>query len=226
MSHASLADAVADLERRGMLRRVTEEVDPRLEMAEIQRRVYAAGGPALLFTRVKGSAFPCVSNLYGTRERARHLFRSTLDPLRALLSLKKDPFDVLKHPWRHRRSPLLGIDALPRPAANPAVAACTTTLDRLPQIVSWPMDGGAYITLPQVYTEHPDRPGLFSSNLGMYRIQLSGGGYAPGREAGLHYQIHRGIGVHHHAAIRRGERLKVSVFVGGLFAPFPSTAAR
>lgn len=215
MSHASLAHAVADLERHGMLRRIDAEVDPRLEMAEIQRRVYRAAGPALLFTRVKGTPFPCVSNLYGTTERAHHLFRRTLEPVKALLALKKDPFNVLKHPWSHRRLPLLGLDALPRRVGGPAVAERETTLRQLPQIVSWPQDGGAYVTLPQVYTEHPDRPGLFASNLGMYRIQLSGGELAPDREAGLHYQIHRGIGVHHHAAIRRGEKLKVSIFVGG-----------
>ncbi|HLP42576.1 MAG TPA: UbiD family decarboxylase, partial [Fibrobacteria bacterium] len=215
MSHASLAQAVADLESRGMLRRVTEEVDPRLVMAAVQRRVYRARGPALLFTRVKGSAFPCVSNLYGTTERARYLFRDTLEGVKAVLSLKKDPVAWLRDPWRFRRAPLLGLHALPRPVARPAVAARETTLERLPQIVSWPMDGGAYVTLPQVYTEDPGRPGLFGSNLGMYRIQLSGGEFRPGREVGLHYQIHRGIGVHHHASIRRGEKLKVSVFVGG-----------
>ena len=77
------------------------------------------------------------------------------------------------------------------------------------------MDGGPFITLPQVYTEDPDRPGLARSNLGMYRVQLAGNEYEPDREVGLHYQIHRGIGVHHAAAIRRGEPLRVNVFVGG-----------
>ncbi len=74
---------------------------------------------------------------------------------------------------------------------------------------------GAFVTLPEVYTEHPDRPGFGQSNLGMYRIQLSGGQYVPNRQVGLHYQIHRSIGVHHAAAIRRGEPLRVNVFVGG-----------
>ena len=70
----------------------------------------------------------------------------------------------------------------------------------------WPRDGGPFVTLPQVYTEDPDRPGLARSNLGMYRVQLAGNEYEPNREVGLHYQIHRGIGVHHAAAIRRGSR--------------------
>jgi 4-hydroxy-3-polyprenylbenzoate decarboxylase len=215
MAYTSLKDAVDDLERTGQLLRVTEEVDPNLEMAEIQRRVYAARGPALLFTRVQGTAFPCLSNLYGTQARTHFLFRHTLDRVKAILELKADPMAWARKPWRHALSPFTALRALPMAVPNPAVTASETSLDRLPQIVSWPMDGGAYVTLPQVYTEHPDKPGLRHSNLGMYRIQLSGGGYAPGREVGMHYQIHRGIGVHHHAAIARGEKLRATIFIGG-----------
>ncbi|HKP97185.1 MAG TPA: UbiD family decarboxylase [Fibrobacteria bacterium] len=215
MSYASLKACVDDLERTGRLLRVTEEVDPHLEMAEIQRRVYAARGPALFFARVKGTAFPCVSNLFGTGERTHFIFRDTLAGVKALLALKGDPMAWRKDPAGLARLPFTALHALPRKVSRPAVAECETAVERLPQIVSWPKDGGAYITLPQVYTEHPDKPGLRFSNLGMYRIQLSGGEFRPGRELGFHYQIHRGIGVHHHAAIRRGEKLRVSVFVGG-----------
>ena len=95
------------------------------------------------------------------------------------------------------------------------VLAREITIGQLPQLKSWPDDGGAYITLPQVYTEDPDRPGFARSNLGMYRVQLSGGQYEPDREVGLHYQIQRGIAAHHAAALRRGETLRVNVFVGG-----------
>src|SRR4029077_14376324 len=90
-----------------------------------------------------------------------------------------------------------------------------TTIDRLPQQQSWPDDAGAVITLPQGYTGDADRRGLAHSNLGMYRVQLSGGRYEPNREVGLHYQIHRGIGVHHTAAIRKGVPFRVNVLVGG-----------
>ncbi|HEY2370264.1 MAG TPA: UbiD family decarboxylase, partial [Polyangiaceae bacterium] len=83
-----------------------------------------------------------------------------------------------------------------------------------PRVRAWPRDGGPFITLPQVYTEHPDAPGAMKSNLGMYRVQLSGNDYEED-EVGLHYQIHRGIGVHHAAAIARGEPLRVNIFVGG-----------
>jgi 4-hydroxy-3-polyprenylbenzoate decarboxylase len=88
-------------------------------------------------------------------------------------------------------------------------------VDRLPQVQCWPADGGPFITLPQVYTEDAARPGVARSNLGMYRVQLAGNEYEPNREVGLHYQIHRGIGVHHAAALERGEALRVNVFVGG-----------
>jgi 4-hydroxy-3-polyprenylbenzoate decarboxylase len=215
MAYASLSAAVADLERTGRLRRIEGEADPYLEMAEIHRRVYAAGGPGLLFTRVKGTPFPCLSNLYGTRERARYLFRDTLEPAKALLGLKADPMAWMRAPFRYLGALAAAAHALPMRTSSLPVAAHETTLDKLPPIVSWPKDGGPYITLPQVFSEHPDRPGLRHSNLGMYRIQMAGAPFRPGKEAGFHYQIHRGIGVHHHAAIARGEKLRVSVFVGG-----------
>jgi 4-hydroxy-3-polyprenylbenzoate decarboxylase len=88
-------------------------------------------------------------------------------------------------------------------------------IDEIPQIRHWPMDGGAFVTLPQVYSEDIDRPGIMHANLGMYRIQLSGNQYAMNKEIGLHYQLHRGIGVHQTKANRKGQPLKVSVFVGG-----------
>jgi 4-hydroxy-3-polyprenylbenzoate decarboxylase len=219
MAFSSLRESLDALERRGWLRRVTEEVDPHLEMAEIHRRVYDADGPALLFTRVKGSPFPAASNLFGTLERARFLLGDGVARAAALAKLKADPSQVLKHPLSALGAAWGARYGLPLPSPRPPVAWGRTTLSALPQIVCWPRDGGAFVTLPQVYTEHPDHPGLGKSNLGMYRIQLSGNDYARDREAGLHYQIHRGIGVHHHAAARknggRGERLRVSVFVGG-----------
>jgi 4-hydroxy-3-polyprenylbenzoate decarboxylase len=95
------------------------------------------------------------------------------------------------------------------------VIAEQSAIRELPQLVCWPRDGGAFITLPQVYTEDADRPGWRHSNLGMYRVQLSGNQYEPDKHVGLHYQIHRGIGVHHAAALRRGVSFRVHIFVGG-----------
>lgn len=215
MGYKSLRECVADLERHRHLVRVTEEVGPHLEMAEIHRRVYQANGPALFFENVKGCRFPAVSNLFGTIERSRFLFRDTLDRVAKIVRLKADPFRFLRSPLAFLSAPLTALDSLPMEVSGGAVLEQTTTIPELPQIQSWPDDGGPFVTLGQVYSENPDRPGIMGSNVGMYRLQLAGNQYQPGKEVGLHYQIHRGLGVHHAAAVRRGEKLKVSVFVGG-----------
>lgn len=215
MACHSTRDCVELLERAGQLRRIDHEIDPHLEAAEIQRRVYEAGGPALLFTRVKGSRFPMASNLFGTMQRAELLFADALEGVRRVVELKVDPSQALRRPWRYVGAPFTALNMLPRRVRTGPVLAQQCRVSELPQLKSWPDDGGAFITLPQVYTEDPERPGPMRSNLGMYRVQLSGNQYVPDQEVGLHYQIHRGIGVHHQAAIQRGEKLRVSVFVGG-----------
>jgi 4-hydroxy-3-polyprenylbenzoate decarboxylase len=215
MGYRSLRECILELERNGHLVRVTEEVDPYLEMAEIQRRVYQAQGPAIFFENVKGCRFPAVSNLYGTLERCRFLFRDTLERVTRIVQLKADPSRVWRSPLTFLSAPITGLTSLPMEVSGGPVLEETTTVDRLPQIQNWPDDGGPFVTLGQVYTENQDRGGVMSSNLGMYRLQLSGNHYQTGKETGLHYQIHRGIGVHHAIAARRGEALKVSVFIGG-----------
>ncbi|HLU46918.1 MAG TPA: UbiD family decarboxylase, partial [Planctomycetota bacterium] len=215
MPYRSLRDCVLDLERHGQLVRVREEVDPDLEIAEIQRRAYAAGAPALLFESVRGTSFPVVGNLFGTLERCRFIFRRTLERVRRIVAIRADPSNAWRAPGTLIRAPWTLWSSLPRRTLGRAPAmAHETTIDALPRIRSWPEDGGPFITLPQVYTEDPDRPGIFRSNLGMYRIQLAGNQYGA-NEIGLHYQIHRGIGAHHAAALRRGEPLRVSIFIGG-----------
>jgi len=208
---------VEDLEKTGQLIRIEQPIDPNLEASEIQRRVFQAGGPAIYFASVKGCRFPMVSNLYGTMERVRYLFRDSLEMLQGLVSLSVDPADFLRRPrlYLNLKTPMAAWYARPRKVRKGPVTAVETTVSQLPQLKSWPDDGGAYITLPQVYTEDPDNPGLGRSNLGMYRVQLSGESYDTNEQVGLHYQLHRGIGAHHAAAIRRGERLRVNVFVGG-----------
>jgi 4-hydroxy-3-polyprenylbenzoate decarboxylase len=215
MGYRTLRECVNDLERTRQLRRVDTEVDARLEVAQIHRRVCAADGPALLFTRVKGCRFPMVSNLFGTIDRARFIFRDTLDRVRRLIELKIEPTAALRRPFRYFGSPLSAIATLPRFVRRAAVTANETTISQFPQQISWPDDGGAFITLPQVYTEDVRSPGWRHSNLGMYRVQLSGGRYEPDREVGLHYQIHRSIGVHHAAAIAADKPFRVNIFVGG-----------
>jgi 4-hydroxy-3-polyprenylbenzoate decarboxylase len=215
MGYVSLRACVADLERAGQMVRIEREVDPYLEAADIHRRVYQAGGPAVIFERVKGCGFPMVSNLFGTLERTRFLFRDTLKAVRHLVELKIDAAAFWKNPLRYRDMPRALWHLRPKFVSGGPVLAKETTIDQLPQLQCWPRDGGAFITLPQVYTEDVDCPGWRHSNLGMYRVQLSGNQYQPNKQVGLHYQIHRGIGVHHAAAIRRGVPFRVAIYVGG-----------
>lgn len=215
MSYQNLRECLADLERTGQLVRIEEPVDPYLEMAEIQRRVFRAAGPVLYFENVKGTPFPMVSNLFGTMERMRFLFRDSIEGLRTIVGLGMDPGDIVRRPRLYLKTPWTAWHARPRVVRSGPVLAHQTTIDQLPGLVSWPDDGGAYITLPIVMTEDPDRPGLDHANLGMYRVQLSGGKYERNKQVGIHYQLHRGIAAHHAAAIRRGHKLMVNVFVGG-----------
>ncbi|MET0396264.1 MAG: UbiD family decarboxylase [Longimicrobiaceae bacterium] len=216
MGYKSLEACVLDLERHGHLVRVREEVDPYLEMAAIHLRVFEHGGPAVFYERVRGSRFPAVSNLFGTLERSRFIFRDTLERVKALVDLKYDPVRALRSPLRYLPAARVATSALPlRRRRGAPVRFGTARVGELPQVVNWPMDGGPFITLPQVYSEDPDRPGVMGANLGMYRVQLAGNEYVPDREVGLHYQIHRGIGVHQARANAAGEPLRVSIFVGG-----------
>ena len=215
MTYSSLNECVQDLEQAGMLLRITQEVDPYLEMAAIHRRIYQASGPAILYENVKGSRFPAVSNLYGTMERCRFIFRKTLDRLQFAFAVKADPGKLMRKPLSTFGLSRLAFSALPRRVGSGPVMANQCRIEDLPQIQCWPDDGGAFVLLPQVYTEDRDRPGVMGSNLGMYRIQLSGGEYVPNEEIGMHYQIRRDIGIHHSKALEAGEKLRVSIFVGG-----------
>ena len=223
MSVKNLQNCIRDLEAAGRLIRIEEQIDARLEAAEIHRRVFQNGGPALLFTNVANCRFPMVSNLFGTLDRSEFIFRKTLTQVKRLVDAKVDPGEILKHPLRNLGLPWQALKMLPKRCKNGPVLANCCQIEDLPQLQSWPDDGGAFITLPQVYTEHPLQPGMMTANLGMYRVQISGGEYTANEEIGLHYQIHRGIGVHQQAAQARNEPLKVNVFVGG--SPAMSVAA-
>jgi 4-hydroxy-3-polyprenylbenzoate decarboxylase len=216
MPYLSLEECLLDLEKHKQLIRVKEEVDPTLEMASIHLRVHEAGGPALLFEHVKGTKFRAASNIFGTLERSRFIFRHTPQNVQQLISLKKDPLKALKHPLQNIGNGLAAFKALPlrNPSEKPVLEQKISISD-LPLIKHWPNDGGAFITLPQVFSEDIEKPGVMNANLGMYRIQLNGNSYELNKEIGLHYQIHRGIGVHQTKANAKGQPLKVSIFVGG-----------
>ncbi|HSS51948.1 MAG TPA: UbiD family decarboxylase, partial [Thermoanaerobaculia bacterium] len=191
---------------------VEAPVDARLEAAEIHRRVIAAGGPALRFTNVKGADFPLVTNLFGTARRAELAFGSRPQQLiRRLVHLA----ETLLPPtpakiWGARD---LAREALrigsSRRRSGPVTEVVTSDvrLDRLPVLTTWPEDGGPFITLPLVYTEHPDGKG---HNLGMYRLHVH-----DARSTGMHWQIGKGGGFHYAAAEARGQALPATVFLGG-----------
>ena len=224
MAYSSLEACLLDLERTGQLLRIKEQVDPYLEMAAIHLRVFEQKGPAILFENVKGSKYRAASNIFGTLERSQFIFRDTLPKVKQLIDIKIDPTAAIKNPLKSLAALPAALNALPKknPISKPVLFEEINISD-LPLIHHWPMDGGAFVTLPQVYTEDADKPGIGNSNLGMYRIQLNGNDYILNKEIGLHYQLHRGIGVHQTKANKKGLPLKVSCFVGG--PPAHSVAA-
>ena len=216
MAYNSMEECLLDLEKSGQLIRIKEETDPNLQMAAIHLRVYEAGGPALLFENVKGSKYRAASNIFGTLERSRFIFRETLGLVQQLINLKSNPLEGLKHPIQNFSAGLAALKALPlkNPLTKPVLFS-EIKIEDIPPIKHWPRDGGAFVTLPQVYSEDIDMPGIMHANLGMYRIQLNGNDYKLNTEIGLHYQLHRGIGVHQTKANKKGLPLKVSIFAGG-----------
>lgn len=216
MHYSSLEACLIDLEKHGHLVRIKEEVDPYLEMAAIHLRVFEQNGPALLFEHVKGTKYRAASNIFGNIERSKFIFRSTLNTVQKLIALKSNPIKAIKNPIANFTTGLAALKALPlkNPLQQPVLYEEISIAD-LPLIHHWPKDGGAFVTLPQVYSEDITAPGIMKSNLGMYRIQLSGNEYELNKEIGLHYQLHRGIGVHQTKANKAGVPLKVSCFVGG-----------
>ena len=214
--YKSLEQALLDLEKAGMLKRIHAEVDPHLEMAEIARENFRQGGPALLFEHVKGSKFRAACNIFGSDERFNFLFRDGFEQTKTAIQFKSNPAEFFRHPnpakfWKASQA---GISSMPMRSGsiNDFEECC---LQDLPQLVSWPMDGGAFITLPQVATRPSENANILQTNVGMYRIQISGNDYIPNEECGLHYQIKRDIARHHQKSLEEGRPLKVSIFIGG-----------
>ncbi|MBD0373937.1 MAG: UbiD family decarboxylase, partial [Pyrinomonadaceae bacterium] len=212
MMHPNLRSFLDLLLREKDLITIETEVDPYLELAEVHRRVIERGGPALLFNRVKGSRYPVVTNLFGTMRRIErafgpkpealvrevvHLAEALLPPRPARLWQHRAlAFEALRLGTRHvRRAPVT--EVVDQPAR----------LDELPVLTTWQEDGGPFITLPLVYTEHPVTG---KHNLGMYRMQRY-----DAQTTGLHWQIHKGGGFHYHEAEALGQPLPVTVFLGG-----------
>src|SRR6266567_332114 len=210
--HPNLRTFLDLLHRENDIVTIKAEVDPYLEMAEIHRRIIAAGGPALLFKRVKGSRYPVVTNLFGTERRIERAFgpkpetlvRDLVHVAESLLPPKTAEL------WKHRS---LMLDVMRLGTRNTTRSPVTQVVDRpprldeLPVLTTWQEDGGPFITLPLVYTENPITK---KHNLGIYRMQIF-----DARSTGLHWQIQKGGGFHYAEAERLGQPLPVTVFLGG-----------
>ncbi len=191
---------------------VDTPVDPFLEIAEIHRRVIDRGGPALFFRNVQGSNFPVVTNLFGTERRIELAFgkrpvRFVNDAVR--LAEKLLPPDMKKL-WSGKGVFMQGLKIGTKKNKSAPILENIQRpprLTELPMLTSWHSDGGPFVTLPLVYTEHPEGKG---HNLGMYRIQRY-----DDRTTGIHWQIHKGGGYHYHVAERKNKPLPVSLFIGG-----------
>ncbi|HEX8175353.1 MAG TPA: UbiD family decarboxylase [Pyrinomonadaceae bacterium] len=210
--HRNLRSFLELLERENEIVSIEATVDPNLELAEIHRRVIAEGGPALMFKRVKGSRYPVVTNLFGTKQRIERAFgrkpealvREAVRVAEALLPPR--PREL----WQHRS---LALEALRLGTRNVGRAPVLQVMDKparldeLPILTTWQEDGGPFVTLPLVYTEHPTSK---KHNLGMYRVQRY-----DAATTGMHWQIHKGGGFHYHEAEKMNRPLPVTMFLGG-----------
>lgn len=212
MSFSDLRGFLDALRQRGELIEIEAEVDPRLEIAEVHRRTIAAEGPALLFRRVKGSSFPVVTNLFGTKDRVDLAFGDI--PKNLIRDVAKLPEQLvpptLSKLWGKRnlffQLSKVGMKEFPQAPIHACVDR-PARLTKLPVITSWKEDGGPFFTLPLVYTEDPE---THIPNLGMYRLQRF-----DDESTGLHMQIGKGGGFHLAKAKERNQKLPVNVFLGG-----------
>ncbi|EMM96778.1 UbiD family decarboxylase [Leptospira interrogans serovar Zanoni str. LT2156] len=210
MKIKSTSEFVKELQIQNELLIIEEEVDPILELAEIQRRVVAKRGPAILFKNVKGSRFSVVTNLYGSERRMKIAFGE--EPVRFIRKIATTIQHILPPTpakiWDLRNIAFQALKVgLKRVGSAPVLENTLDSLYELPTLMSWPKDGGRFVTLPLVYTESPKTG---KGNLGMYRIQI----YGP-METGMHIQIHRGGGNHYYEAEKEGHFLPVHIYAGG-----------
>ena len=211
MLHANLKSFIDTLKKEGELKVIDQQVDPYLELAEVHRRVVAAKGPALFFSQVQGTPFPVVTNLFGSRRRIDLAFGK--DPTLFVRRVAEAAETLMpprpKDLWQFRDVIRTAIRTRSRRVRSGPVLerALDPGLGSLPQIQSWPGDGGPFITLPLVYTEHPTTR---KPNLGMYRNQ-----FHDDRTLGMHFQIHRGGGFHYYEAEKQGCALPANLFLGG-----------
>ena len=211
MAFADLQSFIAHLERHGELKRVTVEVDPKFEVAEIVQRVIRQDGPALLFERVKGADFPLVMNMFGSHKRIEMALGRPPEQIgQELITLVQqlNPPTLAKL-WASRGKLARARFMRPRKVSSAPVQEVVESpaLERLPNLWSWPRDGGAFITFGPTLTEHPR---THARNFGLYRLQVF-----DNATTGMHWQSMKGGRGHHFEAERMGQPLPVAVVLGG-----------
>ncbi|NPV73714.1 MAG: menaquinone biosynthesis decarboxylase [Pelotomaculum sp.] len=224
MAYSDLRAFMAELEKRGLLKRIKVEVDANLEITEISDRVVKSGGPALLFENVKGYQIPVVTNLFGTLERMKLALNvDNLDQVgEALLEILQPPdlsslIDKLKAlPRLAQLSSFLPKTVKSGPCKE-VIIKDNPSLAMLPVLKCWPEDGGPFITLPLVFTKDPETG---RRNVGMYRMQVY-----DERTTGMHWHIHKDGAEHFNKCKSRGNRMPVAVALGADPAVIFSAAA-
>ncbi len=217
MAYKDLREFIADLESKGLLKRITQEVDAYLEITEITDRVSKMEGSrnvALLFENVKGYDMPVLMNAFGSYERmAMALGVEKLD------DIADEIREILKLPYisLQNKMNLVSLIPLAKKAINfpkyvknapcQEVVMEEPDLDRIPILTCWPKDGGPFVTLPLVFTKNPKTG---KRNVGMYRLQKY-----DSRTTGMHWHIHKnGAENFRDTKAAGGERIEAAVAIG------------
>ncbi|MBE0604113.1 MAG: UbiD family decarboxylase, partial [Deltaproteobacteria bacterium] len=224
MAFRDLPSFLAALEARGDLKKITARVSTELEAAEIADRAVKSGGPALLFTNVKGSSVPLAMNLFGTMERMCFaLGVERLDDIAARVREIMEPEIPTNFLEKLKMLPRLArlAEFIPKTVSS---GPCQEVVERerpslsfLPVVKTWPGDGGPFITLPLVFTKDPKTG---RRNVGMYRMHVY-----DETTTGMHWHVHKGGAQHYRAFRRKRERMPVAVALGGDPATIYSASA-
>lgn len=210
--YRNLTTFIDSLKKEREIIEITAEVDPYLEIAEIHRRVIESQGKALLFKNVKGSAFPVVTNLFGTNKRIDLAFgKKPLEFVRRAVKAAEDLLPPkLNKLWEYRDLAFSAFKLGTKTTQQAPVLESRQSaidLEKLPFLQLWHEDGGHFNTLPLVYTESPTTG---KHNLGTYRMQRY-----DATSTGMHWQIGKGGGFHYFEAEQQNKALPVTVFLGG-----------
>jgi 4-hydroxy-3-polyprenylbenzoate decarboxylase len=213
MPYKDLREFIRVLEKKGLLTRITAEVDPVLEIAEINDRIVKKVGPALLFENPKNSKFPCVVNLFGSYERMKLALEvEGLDEIGRRMLEFLEPEIPTNFIEKLKALPKLKrlADFLPKyinsGPCKEVIFKGNVSLNVFPVLKTWPADGGKFITLPMVFTKDPES-GI--RNCGMYRMQVY-----DEKTTGMHWHMHKDGAKHYRNAERNGKRLDVAVAIG------------